>query len=86
MAFLDAHHIERIYSAFENYKNQDNFAVLVDNEDILQKNGNMAINLYIRPDPLTNQKEVSLIDAYKDWEDASSNLKLSMQKLFEEML
>ncbi|MCW7500906.1 type I restriction-modification system subunit M [Leptospira soteropolitanensis] len=85
MGYLEKKHIEKIYSTYKAFVSQDNFAVLVDTKDVLAKNANMAINLYIRPDSLANQTEVSFASAYEKWQESSNHLKASMEKLFKEL-
>lgn len=85
MGYLEQKHVDKIYAAYKAFTSQDSFAVLVDNKDVLAKNANMAINLYIRPDSLATQKEVSFASAYEQWQQSSNNLKASMDKLFKEL-
>ena len=81
MGFLEPQHIEKIYSAYATFKSQDNFAVLVDNQDVLQRNGNMAINQYVRPDSLANEQDTCLNTAFSQWELSYEQLKGSMAHL-----
>jgi len=83
MGFLDKHHIEKIFNAYKKFNCIENFAVLVDKQEVLNKNANMAINLYVRPDSLINSEEVCIESAYQQWQQSSNELKLSMKKLFE---
>jgi type I restriction enzyme M protein len=85
MGFLEQGHIDKIFNAYKCFDNQENFAVVVDVKDILAKNANMAINLYIRPDSLFEKDEVSFSDAYQKWQKSTNNLKGSMEELFKEL-
>jgi len=85
MGYLDQSHIDKIFSAYDTFDNHDDFAVLVDSQDVLENNGNMAINLYIRPDALVAGEEVTFFEAYKAWETTSQKLKSSMDSLFLEL-
>lgn len=85
IGYLDQTHIDKIFSAYSKFESEDNFAVLVDKQEVLDKNANMAINLYIRPDSLVNEENTCFPTAYRDWQKSSKNLKLSMEKLFEEL-
>ena len=85
MGYLEQHHVDRIFSAYQAFESQEDFSVLVSNEDVLQKKGNMAINLYIRPDTYTGVDEISLPDAFDQWKGSSLQLKQSMHDLFEEL-
>ena len=83
MGFLQQHHIERIFKAYQKFKSEDNFAALVSCEDVLKRKGNMAINLYVRPEELDIENFTTFKDAYAKWDDASQKLKPSMNELFE---
>jgi len=82
MGFLQQHHVERIFKAYKKFKSKENFAALVSCEDVLKRKGNMAINLYVRPEEFDAENSVSFKDAYAEWNDASRKLKSSMNKLF----
>ena len=85
MGYLKQYHIEKIFSAYQAFENQQDFAALVSNEEVLEKKGNMAINLYIRPDSLIDDNEISLPDAFVGWQNSSFQLKQLMDSLSEEM-
>ncbi|MCJ8268617.1 MAG: SAM-dependent methyltransferase, partial [Psychrosphaera sp.] len=82
ISFLEQNHIDKIFGAYTTFKDQDSFAVLVDTKTILDKNANLAINLYIRPDLLTNNTSVSVASAFQQWQQSSANLQQSMDELF----
>ena len=84
MGFLDETHINKIFNAYIDFKDQQDFAVLVDKQDVLAKNANMAINLYIRPDSLISDDDC-FYTAYNDWQQSSEKLKQSMEQLFKEL-
>lgn len=86
IGYLDPVHIDKVFAAYSSFENQDNFAALVDVEDVLARNGNMAINLYVRPDVHDKSSTSSFIEVYEDWEQSSEALKSSMGKLFQELL
>jgi type I restriction enzyme M protein len=82
MGYLDPEHIERIYRAYENYTDEADFAVLVDKEYVLEKNGNMNISLYVRPDRMEENHGPDFTTAFADWEESSKTLSKSMKDLF----
>lgn len=83
MSFLMQSHIEKIYAAYKQFESIDSFAALVSNEDVLGRNGNMAINLYVRPEEHNAADTVSFADAYSDWNSSLDTFKTSMNELFE---
>lgn len=86
IGYLDQVHIDKIFNAYSKFENEENFAALVDKQEVLGKKANMAINLYIRPDSLVNNEEDSFSTAYKDWQKSSGSLEQSMEKLFEDFV
>lgn len=85
MGFLDDSHIQKIFKAYEDFETQDDFSLLVSKQEVLDKNANMAINLYVRPDSLADSDDISFVDAYQQWQQSSDTLKVSMDKLFKEL-
>jgi type I restriction enzyme M protein len=85
MGFLEQHHIEKIFKTYKRFDSQNDFAVLVDKQEVLDKNANMAINLYIRPDSLINDQQACFSSVYQQWQKTSDKLNHSMEKLFKEL-
>jgi len=82
IGFLDDKHIERIFTAYQNFDDEKNFAALIHNERLLSKNFNMAINLYVRTESTNTDSVIDYPGAYKAWEESSVKLKSSMNDLF----
>ena len=83
MAFLEQHHIDKIFKAYKACTDIENFSALVSKEDVLEKNGNMAMNLYIRTNSLNTQTIDLFEDVYEDWNDKGIELKKTMKELFQ---
>ena len=83
MGFLEQHHIDKIFNAYKNYKDVDNFASLVSIEDVLDRKGNMSMNLYIRTYGLHTQTMDVFEDVLENWETKSKDLKIAMNELFQ---
>ena len=83
IGFLEERHINKIFKAYQDSTNKENFSTLMTNEEVLRNNGNMSINLYVRAQQLSMQSEDKFEDVYKDWEISSKQLKGSMNELFE---
>jgi type I restriction enzyme M protein len=86
IGFLGQAHIEKIFSAYKNFESVKNFAVLVDKEDVLNKNANMAMNKYIRPDSLNTNDDICFATVFNEWQQSSKELNKSMKKLFKELV
>ncbi|RWX44028.1 N-6 DNA Methylase [Candidatus Electrothrix aarhusensis] len=82
IGFLEDAHIERIFNAYQAFTDQEDFAALVTTEEILEKNGNMAINRYVRSERFQSNNSVSFEEAYAGWQASSNELQSSMTELF----
>lgn len=83
MGFLDKEHIEKIYDAYLNFENLENFAALVNKETVLENKGNMSVSLYVRPEKYDHTKNDDFETVYSEWENSSTKLKKSMSELFQ---
>lgn len=83
MAFLEQHHIDKIFKAYKACTDIENFSALVSIEDVIEKNGNMAMNLYIRTNSLNTQTIDLFEDVYEDWNSKAIELKKTMNELFQ---
>jgi len=82
MSYLMESHIAKIFSAYNKFATIKSFSSLVSNEDVLGRNGNMAINLYVRPEEHNAADTISFADAYINWNSTTEKLKTSMKELF----
>lgn len=82
MGYLLDGHIDKIFNAYQNFSNEDNFAALVSKEDVLANKGNMAISLYVQPAKANAEIEIPFAEAYTNWENKSQKLKSAMTELF----
>jgi type I restriction enzyme M protein len=83
ISFLEEKHIDKIFKAYVDFTDQQNFAALMTVDDVLANNGNMAINLYVRTVQHSSENETVFSEVYEQWEQSSVALKESMTKLFE---
>jgi type I restriction enzyme M protein len=86
IGYLDKIHIDKIFNAYSKFDCEEDFAVLVDKQEVLDKRANMAINLYIRPDSLINRERPNFPTTYNGWQQSSESLKRSMENLFKELI
>jgi len=85
MGFLEENHIQKIFNAYLDFENKENFSLLVDKQDVLDNSANMAINLYVRADSLIDADEITFEHAYQKWQRSSDFLNTSMNKLLQEL-
>jgi type I restriction enzyme M protein len=82
MGYLEDGHVQKIYKAYRDFQTLEDFAVVVSNEAVLEKKGNMAINRYVRQGRVNAGDGPSFKNAYAEWEASSNKLKDSMSQLF----
>lgn len=85
MGYLQKTHIEKIFNAYKEFKTIEKFSIVVDKQEILDKSGNMAINLYVRQSSLLNNESITFEDAWRQWRKSSDDLAISMNELFKEL-
>ncbi len=82
-SYLTDEHIAKIHKAFVGYKDIEGFAKVVPLKDIVDKNGNLNIPLYVSNVQQNNgQKEVKLKDLLREWQEQSADLRKDMPELF----
>lgn len=85
IGFLDQRHINNIFDAYKKFETKENFSVLVSKQEVLDKNSNMAINLYVRTDSLIIEDADSYAMAYQRWQKSSIELKRTMEELIKRL-
>jgi type I restriction enzyme M protein len=81
IGYLDAIHIDRIYNSFLNFKDEEGFTRVVDNEIILTNKASLNIAQYVS-NVTRNTNMNSMKDTINIWEENSKMLKDSMNELF----
>ena len=81
LAYLTKEHIDKLYSAFKEFKDIPHYANVATLEEILDFDGNMNINFYVKVDK--GEEAISFEEAYNNWNISSETLKHSMTNLFE---
>ncbi len=83
-SYLTDEHIKKIHQAFVSYNNIEGFAKVMSIKDVLTKNGNLNIPLYVSNVQQTNgQKKVYLTNLLQEWEKQSRCLQKDLKELFE---
>ena len=80
MSFLLTEHIDKIFNAYDQFKNNDHFSRVVDIETILSKDASLNIPLYISP--TKNNETPTPSEAFIEWEDSSKEITRSIKDLF----
>ena len=83
IGYLDGRHISKIFTAYKEFNNQENFAVVASRDEVMEKQGKLAINLYVRAEKYDENGAMSFDVAYQNWDESSQKLKSSMDDLFQ---
>jgi len=82
-SYLTDEHIAKIYKTFIEYKDIEDFAKVVQVKNVLDKNGNLNIPLYVSNVQQSNgKKELELKDLLSEWQEQSAILRKDMTVLF----
>jgi type I restriction enzyme M protein len=80
MSYLDDHHIQKIHNAYRKFKNEEGFCQVVETSEILEdKHSRISVQLFVKK---STSIEDNFEEVYLNWENASSDLKASMETLF----
>lgn len=82
ISFLEDNHIQKIYKAYQNFEDQKGFSKVVDVEEVLSNNGSLNMALYVSNVDSSGEKR-ELDEVILDWEKSSTELKKSMDNLFQ---
>tara|TARA_R110002051_G_scaffold231608_1_gene293505 strand:- start:11707 stop:13164 length:1458 start_codon:yes stop_codon:yes gene_type:complete len=81
LAYLKEDHINKMYQAYKEFKDIPHYAKVATIEEILEFDGNMNINFYVKKD--NSENEISFPKALKKWNEDGEKLNESMNNLFE---
>ena len=88
-SFLTDEHINNIVNAYRGFKDIDGFARIVNVNEIRKNNSNLNIPLYVKVERADrkqnngNNDQVTLQESIANWQKSSSELRESMNELFE---
>lgn len=80
-SFLTTAHIERIATAYRNFRNEDGFTTVATLAEIASKQNNLSIPLYVKRTNASNGPD--LASSLWAWRTSSSQLKSAAAELFE---
>jgi type I restriction enzyme M protein len=82
IAFLEHHHIEKIYQSYLGFKDEDGFSKLVDIDTVLNNKASLNIAQYVSNVAQNNDKK-GLMEEINEWQNSSAVLQKSMHELFD---
>lgn len=80
IAFLESEHIARIYNSYLDFKDEEGFSNIVENETVLENKASLNIAQYVSNVSISIDAN-SLNENIKIWEESSKSLKASMKEL-----
>ena len=83
ISYLKPSHITKIYKAYNEFKNIEEFSYVADIEEIIKKEASLNVPLYVKNNG--NEKIIEPLDAYKQWTDSSINLSQSIKRVFNKL-
>ncbi|MCC4214714.1 type I restriction-modification system subunit M [Leeuwenhoekiella parthenopeia] len=81
LAYLTKDHIDKIYKAYLDFTDIPHYAKVATTEQILDFDGNMNINFYVKKD--NSDSDISFKEAFKKWSIEGHKLNKAMNNLFE---
>jgi type I restriction enzyme M protein len=81
-SFLKPDHIRKIFEAYKNWSDIEDFSKVVSIEEIKEKSYSLNIPLYIRPKNNDNNGQITISKAIANWAESSENLKYSVEDLY----
>ena len=82
-ALLEPQHIKKISDAYWQFKDIDGFAKVTSNDDVLENNGNLSIQLYVKQ--AQNNSEHDLEDLLSAVKDGQEQINASLETLFDKL-
>jgi len=80
ISYLDPHHIDRIYNAYLDFKDETTFTSVIENDKIVEdKNARLSVQLFVKGEI---KEKLNFGDVLNTWETDSKKLKKSMSDLF----
>ena len=80
IANLEENHIQKIFTAYQNYQNEAGFCKVVENEKVMEKGGSLNLPIYVSN--VVETEKIGFEDALAEWETSSAALENSMTELF----
>ncbi|HOY31693.1 MAG TPA: N-6 DNA methylase, partial [Bacteroidales bacterium] len=82
-AWLEPQHIKKISDAFWNFKDAEGFAKVINHKEVLDNNGNLSIQLYVKQ--ASNTIEHNTEDLIADVKAGQQQINASIDELFTQL-
>jgi len=82
-AWLEPQHIKRMSDAYWKFKNEDGFSTVVSTKDVLENNGNLSIQLYVKQVAIVSEHDTT--DLISKIKTEQIEINASMDQLFKQL-
>lgn len=82
-AWLEPKHIDKISKAYWNYKDIDGFSKVIDTKVVLENNGNLSLQLFVKQVALVNEHKTE--DLIREVKIGQENINVSIDILFTQL-
>jgi type I restriction enzyme M protein len=82
-AWLEPQHIKKISDAYWNFKDAEGFVKIINNKEVLENNGNMSLQLYVKQ--ANNSIEHKIEDLIAEVKSNHTNITSSLEDLFSQL-
>jgi type I restriction enzyme M protein len=83
--YLEEKHIQKILNAYLNYETIEGFCQVAKIEEVLERNGNMTISLYVKKITESQSEAKHLHNLIEDWRQSSNTLRNSLESLISQL-
>lgn len=83
-AWLEPQHIKKISNAYWKFKDAEGFAKVMSNKDVLENNGNLSLQLYVKQAEIANEHNIK--DLIADIKTGQKQINYSVEKLFTQLI
>ena len=82
IGFLEQKHLDKIYKAYKDFKDEEGFCKVLSIEEIIGNKGSLNIAQYVSNVDTTTE-QLTIDEALGNWNESSTSLKKSMNELFQ---
>jgi type I restriction enzyme M protein len=82
-AWLEPQHIKKIAGAYWKFKDEDGFAQVISNKEVLENNGNLSVQLYVKQTAIDNKHNRE--DLVADVRTGQKQVNTSLDNLFKRL-
>jgi len=86
ISYLSPYHIEKIFKAYNEFKDDEGFTKVVDLDIILKKNASLLVTNYVKSSRISESNVLSFKQSFNEWEIQSLILKKNMSQLFKTII